>query len=225
MNKNLNDTKPLESLQSDYFVRMMLPGAEKKVRPYVLEERKSLTKIVKSIKNINKFNFVVVGSGTLWYIDLVYSVVRKYIAIEPLADIFIAKQVMFVLKQLKNIDVINKDFGNFSKTVLENTNSIFVFHFNILSYISDPVKKINKYLKEGDILYVSSWNTTEEAVNVRKEYFDFINTGMNSVDSKIDPDSTLGLCNLDMFPFEKLKYHKSHERIKGKITDILIIYA
>jgi hypothetical protein len=168
---------------------------------------------------------VVIGSGTLWYIDLVYESVKKYIAIEPLADIFIAKQVMFVLKQLKNIDVIKKNFGDFSKKILNENNSIFVFHFNILSYIYDPVKKINKYLKEGDILYISSWNTTESAIKVRKEYFDLINSGVNPSDSKIDPTSTLGLCNLDSFPFSELKYYKSHKRIKGKITDILIIYS
>ena len=31
MPQSLNNTKSLESLQSDYFVRMMLPDAEKKV--------------------------------------------------------------------------------------------------------------------------------------------------------------------------------------------------
>ena len=225
MPQSLNNTKSLESLQSDYFVRMMLPDAEKKVSPYVLEERKSLTKIIKSIKRIREFNFVVIGSGTLWYIDLVYSTVKKYIAIEPLADIFIAKQVMFVLRQLNNIDVIDKDFGKFPKSLLGNANSIFIFHFNILSYIFDPVKKINKYLKRGDILYISSWNKTNAAHEVRKAYFDFVNSGMNSADPKIDPNSTLGLCNLDLFPFGELKYYKSHKRIKGKITDILIIYT
>jgi hypothetical protein len=131
----------------------MLPDAEKKVSPYVLEERKSLVKIIKSIKNINEFNFVVIGSGTLWYIDLVYSVVKKYIAIETLADIFIAKQVMFVLRRLRNIDVINKDFGKFPKSLLGNANSIFIFHFNILSYIFDPVKKSINILK-WEIFYI-----------------------------------------------------------------------
>lgn len=225
MVKNLNNAKPLEDLQSDYFVRMMLPDAEKKVLPYVIEEKANLIKLLKSINKTDNFNFVVIGSGTLWYIDLVYESVKKYIAIEPLADIFIAKQVMFVLKQLKNIDVIKNNFGDFSKKILIKNNSIFVFHFNILSYIYDPVKKINKYLKEGDILYISSWNTTESAIKVRKEYFDLINSGTNPADSRIDPTSTLGLCNLDLFPFSELKYYKSHKRIKGKITDILIIYS
>ena len=225
MEKNLNNAKHLETLQSDYFVRMMLPDAEKKVSSYVIEEKRNLIKLLKSVKKISNFNFVVIGSGTLWYIDLAYESVKKYIAVEPLADIFIAKQVMFVLKQLKSIDVVKKNFGDFSKKILNENNSIFVFHFNILSYINDPFKKINKYLKEGDILYVSSWNITETAINVRKEYFDFLNAETNPSDFKIDPTSTLGLCDLDSFPFCELKFYKSHKRIKGEITDILIVYS
>lgn len=225
MGENLSNPAQLEHLQSDYFVRMMLPDAEEKAYPYVHEEQRILTKLLKSIGNTARYNFVVIGSGTMWYIELVYGKVKKYIAVEPLADIFLPRQIRFMLKQHENIKIIGKEFGRFSKSDLGDFNSIFVFHFNILSYILDPIRKINKYLKKGDILYISSWNRKEEAARVRKEYFDFINSGTNSEVAKIDPDLAIGLCNLDSFPFHKLNYYKSHKRIKGEITDVLIIHT
>lgn len=225
MGEKLNNAAQLESLQSDYFVRMMLPDAEAKAQPYVAEERRSLSRLIGSIGDIARRNFVVIGSGTIWYIELAYLKTRKYIAVEPLAEIFLPQQIRFVLGQHKNVRIIDKEFGGFPKRDLENANSLFVFHFNILSYIPDPIRKINKYLKKGDVLYISSWNRTEEARRSRKEYFDFINSGVKSDTAKIDPEMTMGLCNLDLFPFHKLRYYKSHKRIKGKITDVLIIYT
>jgi hypothetical protein len=61
MVKNLNNAKPLENLQSDYFVRMMLPDAEKKVLPYVIEEKANLIKLLKSINKIDNL--------ILWLLD------------------------------------------------------------------------------------------------------------------------------------------------------------
>lgn len=225
MENSLNQASKLEYLQSDYFVRMMLPDAEKRADSYVSEEKISLAKLLSKTKDIDNRNFVVVGCGTVWYIELSYSKAKKYIAVEPLAEIFLPKQIRFILEKQKYIKIIGKPFGNFPKKELGDLNSVFVFHFNILSYIPDPVNKINKYLRKGDILYISSWNSTEEARIARKKYFDFINSGVNSEAAKIDPELTTGLCNLDIFPFKKLKNYQSHQRIKGKITDVLIIYT
>lgn len=201
----------------------MLPESEKKAQSYVDEEIKSLSSLMSSVTDLKERNFIIVGAGTLWYIDLVYGQVKNYIAIEPLADIFIQKQVNFILSMHQDIAVIDKDFGDFDQRDLPTNSSIFVFHFNILSYLSQPIKKINKYLRKGDILYLSTWNSTPEAKKTRKEYFSFINDGMSPSEFTIDPDKAIGWCNLDAFPFQKLKYYQSHQRIKGLITDILII--
>lgn len=220
---SLNGASELKNIQNNYFVRMMLPDAELKAEPYVYEESKLLQDLLSSTNSLDTYNFVVVGSGTLWYIDMAYGRVKNYVAIEPLADIFIQKQVSYILTKHKDIHIIGQDFGNFNSNELPNNKSIFIFHFNILSYIPDPIEKINSYIKEGDILYLSTWNSTNEAKTVRKSYFDFINIGMNPDEFRIDPLKPIGLCNLDVFPFEKLKYYKSHKRVKGNITDILII--
>lgn len=203
----------------------MLPDAERKAEPYVKEERKTLVYLIDSIPKLNEKNFIVVGSGTLWYIELAFGKVKTYVAVEPLADIFIQKQVQFILNQHKDVKVINKDFGEFKLNEIPNINSLYVFHFNILAYILHPIRSINMYLKEGDIIYISSWNRTLKAKQARKKYFDFVNNNTGSNSFKIDPEKTTGLCNLDVFPFNRLKYYKKHKRIKGEITDILIIYC
>lgn len=221
----LNSPKRLKKIKDEYFVKMMLPDSEEKALPYVNEEEATLKKLLNSNNHINDFNFVVVGSGTLWYLDIAYGKVKNYIAVEPLADIFIHEQVRFILQKHKNIKVIGEEFGEYEIEQPLMQNSMFVFHFNILSYIPNPIRRINKYLKEGDILYISSWNSTIKAKSVRKNYFDYLNANTSSNSYKINPDETTGLCNLDVFPFDKLKFYKSHERIKGEITDILIIYC
>lgn len=224
MVKKLNSAVNLEKLQADYFVRMMLPNAEEKAVRYSTEEKIALLSVLEN-KIYNSYNFVVIGSGTLWYIDEVYEKVHKYIAVEPLAEIFIHKQVMFLIDKLSKVLVINDEFGNFSEKLINDFNNVLVFHFNILSYIPDPIQKINKYLKEGDVIFISSWSSTSEAKNIRKAYFDFINNGISDDDLKIDPSSDIGLCDLDLFDFLKLSHYKSHKRIKGEITDILIIFS
>lgn len=223
MVKKLNDPEKLAKIQNDYFVRMMLPDSEKKAEPYVKEEAKWLKELITSVHGLNQWNFVVVGSGTLWYLDLVYNHVKNYVAVEPLADVFIQKQVNFILSYHSDIHVIPNQFGEFNKEQIPSANSVFLFHFNILSYIPEPINKINKYLRKGDVLYISTWNNSEIAKKSRRDYFNYINNGMNDKEFKVDPDKPIGLCNLDNFPFNELKYYTTHKRIKGEVTDILII--
>lgn len=223
--KKLNNASQLKQIRDEYFVKMMLPDSEDKAIPYVKEEESILKGLIVSNKKFKDYNFIVIGSGTIWYIELAYGQTENYIAVEPFADIFIQKQVRYILSKHNNIKIVGKDFGDYNVDPSWAHNSIFVFHFNILSYIPNPIKRINKYLKEGDILYISTWNSTDRAKTVRKQYFDYLNENTSSKSYKIDPEETTGLCNLDAFPFERLKFYKTHKRIKGAITDILIIYC
>lgn len=224
MTYTFNDTRNLQAIQGDYFVRMMLPEAEANASPYVEEESSVLDSIIKSITDLHTWNFIVVGAGALWYIEKSLGKTKSYIAIEPLAEIFIQKHISYVLDLHNEIKVVNKEFGDFNTNEIGTEgNSIFVFHFNILSYIQDPIGKINQYLKKNDILYISTWGNSPKAKKVRKDYFDFINDDLDKKDFKIDPTKPIGLCNLDAFPFKDLNYYESHKRIKGEITDILII--
>lgn len=220
----LNNAKQQKILQ-EYFVRMMMPEIQKLALPFELEEEKELSILLRSIKKNNN-NFVVVGAGTLFYIELALKLNFKYIAVEPLIDLFVQKQVKFLLNQNKKIKLINKDFGNFSKSELPAKNTVFAFIFNILGYIKNPLAKINKYLKAGDIIFICSWNNENpKARKVRKEYFKTLNNTNQKQNLIIYNNKTIGICNLNAFPFNKLSSYKRHIRLKGEITDILIIYC
>lgn len=153
MVKTLNQASKLKDIEDNYFVRMMLPDAEKKAEPYIKEERKVLLTLLASIQNAININFIVIGAGTLWYIDTVYDLVKKYIAVEPLADIFIQRQIRYLLAKHANIQVIDKELGDFDKESFPSDRSLFVFHFNILAYIPNPIRKINKYVRRRYYLY------------------------------------------------------------------------
>lgn len=210
--------------KDDYFIKMMMPDAEKKAELYIQEEKDAIARLLSGVKSLNKMNFIVVGAGALWYIEMAFARAKRYIAIEPLADIFIQKQFSFILSKHKNIKVIAKELGNFKKSEIPNNSSIFIFHFNILAYLPDPIDKINKYLKKGDILYFSTWGNSNRARKIKQEYFKYLGLDQAANPFKIDFSSDK-LCDLDAFPFDQLKYYKTHKRIKGKIADILIIYC
>ena len=211
------------SVSKDYFFRMMSGKATVLSKPYDSEEREVINSFISKNQDISKMNFVVVGAGMLSYLESAFNKVLNYVAIEPLADVFVKKQLKFLVQQFKNIIVIPKKFGDVNKKDIPDNPSVFTFIFNILAYIEHPISKINKIITPGDILIISSWNRTDEAKKVRKEYFDYLNSVEKEV--IIDPKQTIGLCNLNNFPFEKLVSYKKHKRIKGLITDILIIYT
>jgi hypothetical protein len=222
--QSLAETPKNGSINRNYFFRMMSPEASRIAKPYENEEGANLKQLVASLPDIKKMNFIVVGAGTLWYLELAFKKAKQYIAIEPLSRVFVKKQFRFLTKQFKNISIVEKEFGKVKGSDIPlNNQSLYVFIFNILAYIERPIKNINKLLKKGDVLYISTWAKTKKAKKLRKEYFDYLNSfEKNNI---IDPEKTIGLCHLDNFPFHKLKYYKKHKRIKGKIVDILIIYT
>lgn len=225
MKKQINRASELLNIQDSYFVRMMMPQAEKIASPYLGEEEDLLKKLITSIPNSQLKNCVVVGAGFLWYLQLIHQFGKKYYAVEPLAHMYVQKEFSYLLTKHENIKIIPKKFGEFPASEISRGNSLFIFIFNILAYIPSPIKKINEYIKEGDILFVSSWARTNKAIKLRKKYFEYLNSCESDSAKKIDQIDTIGLCDLDFFPFERLKNYKNHKRITNEISDVLIIYC
>lgn len=211
------------SVNDDYYYRMLSPQAIKRSLSYQHEEEKSLKDLLSKTSNANNMNFIAVGAGELWYLEYGLQYAKKYVSIEPLTKIFLNDSVRYLVKQTPNIALLEKKFGEVLREEIPSGNSIYVFLFNILAYIEKPISIVNRLLREGDILFISSWNSTFKAKEVRTRYFNYLNKFEKKV--VIDPDDTIGLCHLDDFPFQSLKYYKKHRRITGKITDILMIYT
>lgn len=210
-------------VSKDYFFRMMSPQASKLAKSFNAEETQAINNLLDEVKGVKKMNFVVIGAGTLWYLRESFHKVKRYVEVDPLADLYLNSQFKFLIEQFSKISLIEKRFQNIDKNELPEGNSIYAFIFNILSYIEHPIKNINRLLKPGDVLFISSWRQTKEAKKVRSQYFNYLNTFEK--EAIIDPEKTTGLCYLNKFPFERLKHYKSHTLIHGKITDILVIYT
>lgn len=211
---------------TEYFIRMMLPCIKQEAMPFLKEECCILNNVINTLKADNTYQLAVVGAGTLSYIELAFEHDLEYVAIEPLSHIYIQQEFFSLIKKLPQISIINSSFGDFSKEELTSDNHIFAFIFNVFAYINDGIEKLNQYLNEGDIIIISTWNQTSiDANKIRSNYF---NTIFQSVKDQITLPGHLSyakLFKLDSFDFTQLIHYKSHQRIIGDITDILIIYC
>ena len=211
------------SVSEDYFYRMLSPQAVKRSKAYNSEEENILKDLLVKTPEARHMNFIAVGAGELWYLKYGLKYTKKYVSIEPLTKIFLNDSIEYLAKQMKNIVLLEKKFGDVKKDEIPEGNSLYVFLFNILAYIENPIPAINSLLREGDILFISAWNTTKKAKKIRTQYFNYLNKFEEKV--VIDPEETVGLCYLDNFPFQSLKYYKKQKRITGKVVDVLIIYT
>jgi hypothetical protein len=221
--KPLTETPEEGSVSQEYFLRMMSPEALLLAKQYDDEEKQNFQKMAATLPHLSEMNCVVVGAGPLSYLDQTLFRVKNYIAIEPLSDLFVTKPFRFLTEQFPKIHIKNNKFDEVNRDELPEGNALLIFTFNILAYIDHPIRRINAFLRPGDVIFISTWNNTPQAKAIRKQYFDFLNSFEKDV--AIDPEQTIGLCNLDVFPFRKLNHYKSHTRIKNEITDTLIIYT
>ncbi len=132
-----------------------------------------------------------------------------------------ARQMNFVAIGAGEFSYLQHGLTYASRYVLIEPNmDIF---FNVISYIEDPIQSINRIIRKGDILFLSSWAKNQKARTIRKEYLTYLNNAESH--PAVDLSVTTGLCNLDEFPFEKLKYYSRHVRQNSTVTDVLIIYT
>lgn len=219
----LTESFEKDGLSEDYFFRMMSPQALKLSAPYHKEENAVLEDCLSREPRVAAMNFVAVGAGELWALRQALAYTERYTAIEPLADLYLGDSIKELVGMHDNISVVPKRFGETTPSDLHDGNSFFMFLFNIFAYIENPIADINKLMKPGDILFISTWMQTEAAKAVRKSYFDYLNEAERRV--VIVPEDPAGLSKFDAFPFHELKEYKRHERFQGDITDILTIYT
>ncbi len=214
----------IPTVNDEFFIRMMLPIIKKEASSYNAEEKNVLLNLLTNLPNKALYQLVVIGSGALSYVDVAISQHLSYVAIEPLIDFYIQSELLFLIEQKHNITIIPKTFGDFPSTDLNKTNRVFLFTFNVFAYIGDAIEKINRYINTGDIIFVSTWNLhSNNALKIRKKYFDYINKSMMEVHTNMSEFQNGEIYNLDNFDCSKLNYYTNNQRIKGEITDVLII--
>lgn len=210
------------SVSEDYYLRMMLPKSFAIAAPFIKEEKEALEEVLDQLPNPKKYNFVAIGAGQLAHLELGMERTKGYVSIEPLTDLYIGSPLQYLASKFINIKLIKSTFENTSKSDLFDGNNIFLFLFNIISYLENPLKGINRLASPGDVLFLATWNTSENSKKLRKDYFDYLNSYEKEV--IIDPEKTVGLCNLKAFPFDKLHHYKKHFLLEGNIIDVLVVY-
>lgn len=203
---------------------MMLPSIKMVAEPYCVEEKNILDATLKNLSSNTHYKIAVVGAGSLSYIEIVLKYGLYYIAIDPLIHFYIQKEIFYIINKIPNVSIINSSFGSFPPKKLPSGQYVYAFIFNVFAYIDNGLEKINKYIKPGDIICISTWNLKSLAsVEIRNSYFRNI---YNSITEKEYIPEDFKVCKIsdfDTFNFSKLRYYQNHHRVVGDIIDCLII--
>lgn len=213
--------KEHDEKESTRFYRMLSPFALRLASPFLFEERAFLEGFLGKFSSSENMNFVSVGAGGLFYLDMAYKYAKKYIAVDPLINIFVNDSVRFLIKLSSKIKLVNKLFDNVEQSDLGDGNSIYVFLFNVLSYVNNPIKVINKIIKQGDILFISGWNMSTRSRLVMQKYFEYVDED----DYQNGFSYFSQLTQHKNFDFSKVKYCKKVQHKVGKVSEAFIIYT
>lgn len=222
-------TKPLTeapvtgSVSSEYFYRMLSPYSLKLSKPYNDEENEHLEACLQHMPGIRDMCFVAVGGGELWQLRRALKYAKSYVCIEPLTDVFVNDSVQCLVEQHARVSCVAKRFNDVERNDLPDGPAFLMFTFNIFAYLENPVQSINDLCHPGDILFITTWADSHKARQTRQSYFEYLNRPEEEI--VIDPNETIGLTHLEVFPFDKLRHYERHEYITGNITNTLIIYA
>lgn len=204
-------------ISDEYFYRMLSPQALKLSAPYHQEESSVLEVCLKNHATKN-MNFAAIGGGELWQLRLALAHTKTYTCIEPLADVFMNDSVKYLVEQSSNVSYIAKRFEDVTREDLPQRNNFFMFLFNVLAYVHNPIEAINKLSKPGDILFISTWANTKQAKKCREGYFSYLNSCGEQA------DIFCARFNISDLKLAELKHFKNSERFSNNVTDMLVIY-
>lgn len=180
------------------FHKMMEPSSIKLAKPFLNEEREALIKFLDSLK-ASYYNLCFIGDAIYLYCEIANKYAENYLVIDPMARLNTPGKVIF--KQFQEIQMEELPVGK----------NVFVFPFNVLYYIPDPIKELKRLTKKGDSIFISGWNNTSKAVHVMSRYFTHIDEDLMHF-----PDLPT-LKHLDFCGVGKT------ERISLSICDIIVV--
>lgn len=195
------------------FQKMFSPQGLNMVEPYLKEEENILENYV--LANIYEKiqNIIVIGAGPLRYLEI--ASLKNYIAIDKYLDSFLNKNLKAMIKGKKNISLINKSFEVVEPNELPAENSLYIFTFNVISYINDLERSINKLIGENNIIFISGWN--KMAHSLMSNYLHYVYQSspyLKNSASFIDPHK-INFTNMD-----KIKKIEKHGGIFTKSISI-----
>ena len=225
LSRNLNTELEFRGLSyaKKVFKDMFSDLALEKANAYLNEERLILEKLVRDTPKTRNMNFCVVGGGPFSYLSLASKYFNKYTLIDPHLHCFMNEtflKSMEKLEKIKCIECIEKSFEDYCQTYSTSftpTNTFYVFWFNVISYIQNPIEWLNQIVKPGDIVFISKWGSSEIAQKTLKNYFERVNNDDKENNHQVLP----ALPNL---PFGKLYQTSGIRYINQKVTNIIVAY-
>lgn len=144
-----------------YFIKMYSQSALSAAQEYLSYEKK----VVISVLQLNPLikNLVVIGSGPGAYLDLAYDYECQYIGIDPFYRLKKENQ--------KNIIYFDCSFNEIHRAQLPEGSCLFLFWFNVLHYLKDPVQALIKITQAEDIILYSTWSFKNDITQYMKSYF------------------------------------------------------
>lgn len=156
--------KSITKNEYDLFQRMLSNTAISTASLYLKHEKKVLVDILRSAADIE--NVVVVGAGPFIHLSAILEHQKNYIRIDPCSST--------PTVSCNKIINFNSFFENIKRDQLPEGKLIFLFCFNVLFYLDQPEKHINRVLRKGDIVMISQWSDTDYAASLMKKYFHYV---------------------------------------------------
>ena len=161
-----------EHFERKRFLRMLCPLGLNLAKPYLAEERQSLLALMEKEHLYSNSLFIAIGAGPLIHLDVAISYNQTYVGIDPLINEFINKLVKI---PANGITIINKTLEEVNKCELPLGRQLFVFLFNVISYINDVAEHVNRLVRPGDFVFFSTWSKTKESNKNKHDYFQHVN--------------------------------------------------
>tara|TARA_A100000171_G_C2134187_1_gene148900 strand:+ start:364 stop:1020 length:657 start_codon:yes stop_codon:yes gene_type:complete len=198
-----------------HFCRMFSPKVDQYIEGYLKEEHNVLKDFFVDNPQTKNMSFCAIGSAKLLHIKLVEHYAKNYTAIDPLLSLFMPPSAYKDLAK-SNMIYINQSFEKVQKKSLLEGKCIYAFLFNVIQYVKDPLKAINRLVEEGDIIFISTWNETPLSHALKKNYYKYVFSCGESVPS---------FKNNFSLQYDKVKNYKEHKLFSNKITKCQIIYT
>jgi hypothetical protein len=151
---------------TEFFTRMFTREALASAEAFLRFEELTLKKTLDDFPVIK--NLVVIGSGPLAYRYLISRKSRQlfYVGIDPYYQV--------AGEMAPHTFLIDQLFEDVQRSGWRRGASLYVFWFNVLFYITDPVFHLNRLLRPGDIVFNSGWSTKPSALPVMEDYFSHV---------------------------------------------------
>lgn len=202
------------------FKRMFTDLAFKEAHAYISEEQSVLEELIRNTYQTCRMNFCIVGGGPFHYLPLASQYFNKYILIEPYLRHLVDEYSIKAKKKLTNIECIEKRFEDYCRdfsTPSFSTKTLYVFWFNVIAYIQNPIECLNRIIKTGDTVFISRWGNSEKSQKTLEDYLNHVNSGKKK-------NAHRSLQVAQSLPLDQLCCTSKLKFVRQNITDIVIAH-